>query len=156
MKSQYVKPEMVEEKFLANKYCVNCSELGKVTYAFVCNAPRTDAVYLETNGQDGLQKEKELICGKNESIFGHHHTDNCYKINANPDLNWSKAAGYSGYHPCGDTHTITVPKGTDVSQIFLKGYLDNGTQVVVWKGANSDNVHCMTALNPQDVPVTKS
>lgn len=131
MKSQYVKPEMVEEKFLANKYCVNCSELGNVTYAFVCDAPSSSSVYMENGKEEGLQKTGK---NKDQSLLGF----------------------LSYYSPCGDTHTVTVPKGTDVSDIFHKGYLGDGTQIVIWRGEDNDDVHCMKALNPQDVPVTKS
>ena len=68
-------------------------------------------------------------------------------------VNGQKITGWGYYGPCGSTHTVTVPAGTPVEEVFLKGYMDNAytdvnenIPVYVWRGKNNNNVHCM--LNP--------
>ena len=68
-------------------------------------------------------------------------------------VNGQKITGWGYYGPCGSTHTVTVPAGTPVEQVFLKGYMDDAytdvnenIPVYVWRGKYNNNVHCM--LNP--------
>lgn len=57
MKRAYVRPTMVGERFVANEYVAACGDENKV-YKFKCTAGGgwPGSVWLETNGQAGLQK----------------------------------------------------------------------------------------------------
>lgn len=145
MKIQYVRPEMKVEEFLPNNHVAACSDKGEyVTYEFKCDATGniidflSGNVYLETNGQSGLQKN-----------------------GSNPDTE------LGGYKACSDRHTVTVPKGTSIDAIFQRGYLrpkglitgiELGTtyDVRVWRGENNDNIHCTKTLNTSEFEIIKS
>ena len=135
---KWVEPRIEVEEFVANEYVAACSDPGTTTYKFVCDAESGaifkdgGAVYLESNGESGLQ----LII-----------------VNPNPDNR------LGDYHPCGDPHTVTVPKGTNVDNIFQDGYLwsfTGGTKKVkVWTD-NGTNIHCSANLNASDYVPVKS
>lgn len=63
MKRAYVRPTMVGERFVANEYVAACGDTEYGKYEFTCDAgggARGD-VYVESNGQDGLQKDDECL-----------------------------------------------------------------------------------------------
>lgn len=128
IKEAWVYPETKVQQFMANEYVAACGDSGDtVTYKFECNAQKdfnifinSGKVYLETNGEPGLQTGRDRYLGS--------------------------------YHPCGQTHKVTVPKGTDVSSIFQEGYFkpsgifDTSTRnVFVWTD-NGTNIHCTMNL----------
>lgn len=139
-KKNYLRPVMQVEQFVPNHYCSNCGDgVTTITYKFICdagNAGQYHDVYLETNGRAGLQQPTLL------NPFG-------------GDRRISRT-----YHPCLEQggHTVTVPIGTSVDDIFLYGYVivehEEGWQttyetvpVRVWLGENNDDVHCSTHLD---------
>ena len=65
------------------------------------------------------------------------------------------------YHPCAQQHTVTVPKGTSIDDIFPKGYLliEHGygygasyetIPVRIWRGEDGRNVHVTTSLQESE------
>ncbi|MBP3713753.1 MAG: hypothetical protein J6J09_00285 [Phocaeicola sp.] len=113
-----------------------------VTYEFWCNAGTGDYyVWEETNGTPGLQTS------------GYNH-DKC----------WAGSGGrWWSYHPCNAAHSVTVPKGTSVDDIFPYGYISkksNGsgsTQVRLWLDrkpnpvtGTATDIHCTTKLNTSE------
>lgn len=60
MKKEYVRPSMVCETFAADEYVAACGESG-TKYLFKCDAGggRVGYVWLETNGEKGLQMRGE-------------------------------------------------------------------------------------------------
>ena len=138
-KKVYGKPLMFAEEFVPQEYCAPCGDgATKVTYYFVCDAgiPQTyHTVYLESNGRDGLQTG---------NIFGGNDT-------------WLTGT----YHPCSEPHSVTVPKGTSIDNIFPKGYLiiEHGSgwgttyetvRVRIWRGEDGRNVHVTTTLQESE------
>ena len=139
MKREYVTPIAVCETFEANEYVAACSDPGTTTYNFTCDAKgkydwrnNSDggAVYQETNGKDGLQ------------------------------TGWGGDTKLGNYHACGITHSVTVPKGTPVTDIFKPGYLDpySGSTfaVTVWRGEDGNNIHCCASMGVSDFVPAKS
>lgn len=140
VKNVWVQPQTVVQQFVANEYVAACGDLNKV-YKFKCDAGGgvSGSVYLETNGEDGLQTRGQWVGG-----WGGH---------------WVPADEYlSGYHACGTTHEA---KTTDD---FLDGYYVTSswfggtktTPVIVWRGPNNDNTHCTENLNMDSWPTDKS
>lgn len=84
MKKEYVRPTMVRERFTPNEYVAACGDENKV-YKFKCDAVSGSLfvdgglVYLETNGEPGLQR-----FGLNSDTYR------------------------SLYHPCDETHEAKV------------------------------------------------
>lgn len=75
-KRKYVKPVLSGEEFVPQNYIAACGDSG-IVYKFKCDAGGgvSGYVYLETNGQAGLQRD-----GRNSDDF------------------------LSGYHACGSSH----------------------------------------------------
>ena len=135
MKKEYVRPMMVGERFAPNEYVAACGDENKV-YKFKCDAVSGSwfqdggSVYLETNGEAGLQRYDNPFTG----IGRDDYRSQC--------------------HPCNETHEA---KMTDE---FKKGYLYTPTggtvEVIVWTGLKDDNTHCTTNLNMDSWTTAKS
>lgn len=135
MKKRYERPSAYIEEFTPNEYVAACGDSGKV-YKFRCDAGGGyhGKVWLETNGEAGLQKE-----GRWEGWGKYYPGD--------------KKLG--GYHACGTTHNANS------KDKFLDGYYimngsDNVQNVIVWRGPNEDNTHCTTNLNTETWETAKS
>lgn len=126
------------QKFEANEYVAACESGTK--YLFTCDAGggKSGTVYLETNGQEGLQ------------------------------TGWGGDQYLSGYHACGTTHEADTDdaflKGYYVTEQWVPGddWWDWGhnetvvTDVIVWRGPNNDNTHCTTNLAQDSWETAKS
>ena len=126
---EYVKPTMEDELFAANEYIAACHDINKV-YKFKCDAGggRSGSVYLETNGEPGLQ------------------------------TGWGGDQPLGGYHACGTTHeaktTDDFLDGYYVTRSFFEG--TKTTPVIVWRGPNNDNTHCTENLDMDSWETEKS
>ena len=137
-KKIWTAPRAIVEQFEMTQYIAACGDSG-ITYKFKCTAGggASGQVYVETNGVSGLQTESK----------GHWEGWNYV---------WDYYADESlgGYHACDVEHTA---ESTDD---FLNGYYvpygGSATSVVIWKGANSDNVHCTTELDQSKWETAKS
>lgn len=134
---EYVKPTMEGEVFAANEYIAACGDSGTV-YKFTCDAGngKSGSVYLETNGQPGLQSD-----GKNADRY------------------------LSGYHACGTTHeaesTDGFLDGYYVTQEWVGSWWGGHwetvtTPVIVWRGPYGNNTHCTTNLDMDSWETVKS
>lgn len=140
------KPEMNEFAFAANDYVAACGDAFTI-YKFICNA-----------GFGGKWHTREQCwCGE-PHIFPWYEKKHEYSV-------YKDDGTQVGYHysPCGTTHEVKVNKGTDVSSIFFEGWMDdNGTtakehdEVMIWRGEDGNNCHCMDALNVNDIETAKS
>ena len=132
MRKNYVKPALISEEFVPQTYVAACAE------------------------EPGYTKYS-FICNAGEGVT--HYGDK-YVWNVYVDGEKINKRGY--YGPCGGTHTVTVPEGTPVERVFLKGYMDNAytyknenIPVYVWRGENNDNTHCMTNPGTEHIAVPK-
>lgn len=123
------RPLTMVQKFEANEYVAACE--NGTTYLFTCNAGggKSGNVYLETNGQPGLQK------------------------------GWFGDESLGGYHACGTTHEADSDdaflNGYYVTEEYEGNWpwgewVEKVTEVIVWRGPNNDNVHCTTELDKSD------
>lgn len=125
----WVRPLTMVQQFEANEYVAACGDLNKV-YKFKCDAGGgiPGSVYLETNGQEGLQTGR----GGDQYL--------------------------SGYHACGTTHeaktTDDFLDGYYVTSSWFGG--TKTTPVIVWRGPNNDNTHCTENLNMDSWETAKS
>jgi hypothetical protein len=132
MKKEWGKPLTSVQEFVPQEFIAACAaDEDYVTYEFWCDAGRGEyKVWLDSNTNDQYD-------GGDQSI----------------------TIGTT-YHPCQETHSVTVPKGTSIDNVFPKGfiraYLDLGIggfaygdyiPVRIWRGNNNDNVHCTTQLH---------
>lgn len=125
------RPMVVVDTFAANEFVSTCGEKNQV-YLFECNASNSIGmggyVYLETNGQTGLQKDS----GKGYEADQYLST----------------------YHKCYETHEA---KTTDeFKEGYLVPYIGVTRKVIIWRGENNDNTHCTTKLNKNDWTTVKS
>lgn len=140
-KKVYSKPILESETFIPQTYIANCGDSGTI-YKFTCDAGGgvSGNVYLETNGVEGLQTDREWI------QTGRYPWDGY----------WQRAdQSLGGYHACNISHAA------DSNSDFLKGYYqpygsDRAIDVIVWRGPNDDNVHCTTNLNQNSWETVKS
>lgn len=152
MKQQvWSSPKTTFEEFVPQNYIAACGDENKV-YLFTCDAGGgvSGNVYEETNGLQGLQTYAGCHCGSS------HLT----KEGEFLGLSWScskwvdKAdTSLGGYHACGAPHEASTE--SDFSNGY---YVVNGaiTPVIIWKGENSDNVHCTTNLDQNSWKTAKS
>ena len=134
-KRMYIKPVLESETFVPQCYCNNCGDLNKI-YKFKCDAGggASGTVYLETNGDPGLQ------------------------------IGWGGDKYLSSYHACGTTHDASSDDdfldGYYVTTRWvggLGGHLETKTTpVIVWRGPNNDNTHCTENLNMDSWETVKS
>ena len=132
------------QEFVPNNYCAPCGD-GEttVTYYFTCDAGtpnRYHNAFLDSNG--------------NGQLDGHYETEGS-GIFEHDVWVWDDQRLTRTYHPCNETHEVTVAAGTSVDDIFLYGFITpNGqtspvTTVRIWRGDNNDNVHCTTNLRSE-------
>ncbi len=135
-KKKYTIPVMQVEVFMANHYCSGCGDM--VTYSFKCNASVGKYVWLETNGTSGVQAKTVTteFYGRKMGLW--NRTDNRY------DFTWASEEKKWGTFACGDTHSVTVPKGTSIDEVFPNGYAstystgEKATSVRIWTDNGTD------------------
>ena len=125
------RPLVVVDTFAANEFVSTCGEKNQV-YLFKCNAGgwmgSGGNVYLETNGQPGLQK--------------------------NSGRGYEADQYLSAYWHCDKTHEA---KTTDeFLKGYLDPYVGRTKEVIVWRGEKGDNTHCTTNLNKNEWTTVKS
>ena len=148
-KKNWISPRTGFQEFVPNEYCAPCGDgTTEVTYYFMCDCKVGSYVWLETNGTAGLQAKTETNFGLEQGVW--NRTDNRY------DLTWaSRERRWGNFRPCGERHTVTVPKGTPIDDIFPYGYTSyyntgrNATPVRVWTD-NGTNTHVTTHLDASE------
>ena len=149
-KKIYSKPFMVKEQFVPQDYVAACGPDSQfVTYLFECNGTSNSStngydVYLEDNGRAGLQ----IVLGG--GVFGDKKLTGWLLL----PTTW--------YSPCHKTHQVTVPKGTNIDDIFIPGYIvhsgatdldkNDVVDVRVWTD-NNTNIHTTRTLNSTEFVV---
>lgn len=146
MKKIYEKPVMLAERFVPNHFCSACGDgATTVTYYFMCDGGIQSGhydVWIDTN-------KNGLLDGHNE-----HHSFWGYEWD---EWVWDDEYLTDGkyFHPCEEKHSVTVPEGTSVEDIFpyglmtTKGETSPVTAVRIWRGKDGNNVHCTTQLNSE-------
>ena len=151
MKKQWGKPLTSVQEFVPQEFIAACDQSGATqTYYFKCDAGDASGRYdviLDSNRNLVLDGEWSYRNGSWQ----------WRAVNGNRDT-WLTDGLY--YHPCNETHTVTVPYGTSVENIFPHGWMQtksshsnnsaDWTEVRIWRGDNNNNVHCTTNLKPED------
>ena len=157
-KMMWSKPEMNEFAFAANEYVASCGDNGQ-NILFTCDAGggAYGYVWTETTGDDwdnlkngqGLDTKRSYLGGPVDGSFpGYSEYDDLISIT---------------YHACDIKHE------TSRYSDFKKGYYlardkwNNGNfqlsdvlNVLIWRGADNDDVHCTTKLDINSWEVAKS
>lgn len=137
VKNVWVQPQTVVQQFVANEYVASSCGNGYTVYKFDCNAHgwwgAGGFVWQEDNGKPGLQ----------DNLFGDHDK-------------WRGA-----YRQCHEMHTVTVPTGTNVKNVFHDGYLVTADippvkNVVIWDGEDGNNTHCCVGMSIDQIETVKS
>ena len=130
MKKAYQKPTLAAQLFAANEYVAACGDHG-TNYLFECNAGdgRPGIVWLETNGQPGLQK-------------GNRHEEGDQSL--------------GGYTACGKKHEASSQSDFKAGYYVSLFGSDTPVNVIVWRGENNNNVHCTTNLDMNNWETAKS
>lgn len=129
MKKTWNEPKILVQQFVPNEYVAACGDENKV-YKFTCDAGGgvSGNVYLETNGQDGLQTSW---------------------IDGDTPL--------GGYYACGTTHEAdSTDDFLNGYYVTGGGWNQKVTPVIVWRGPNNDNTHCTTNLDMDSWETAKS
>ena len=128
-KRVWEQPMTMVQKFEANEYVAACGDSG-VVYKFKCDAGggRPGTVYLETNGQPGLQTGR-----RGDRYLG-------------------------GYYACGTTHEAESDDEFLDGYYVTQGWCgqDEVTKVIVWRGPYNNNTHCTTNLDQDSWETAKS
>lgn len=124
---KYVRPMMRVESFAPNEFISACGDSNTV-YKFQCDAGGGDRgdVYLETNGQEGLQTS-----GRKRDEYR------------------------SEYHACGVTHEANT-RDEFLDGYYVKEGADTVVPVIVWCGEDGNNTHSTENLDMSTWEVTKS
>lgn len=141
-KNVWVQPQTTVQQFTANEYVAACGETG-TKYIFQCtggsikvdlglfgtyDAPITNGkVYLETNGDDGLQDGDAYLSG-------YHACNERHEADTTDEF-------LNGY--------LVV----DILGFPIKSA---NAPVIVWRGENGDNTHCTSNLDMNHWETTKS
>lgn len=136
-KKIYEKPVMQVEFFVANHYCSGCGDgTTMVTYYFMCDA--------------GQGNEYKVWLDNGNGIF-----EQSRDTQLTQSGNWFTPG--TVYSPCSAKHTVTVPKGTSIDDVFPYGWIvrydyqglhtNEATYVRIWRGDDNDDIHCTTHLD---------
>lgn len=136
---KWSRPMTFVQKFEANEYVATCGDSG-TTYLFTCDAGggKSGTVYLETNGQLGLQTD----WGGDRSLGGYHAFGTQHEAD-------SDDAFLEGYYVT-EEWVSTGPFPWDGH------YEDVITDVIVWRGPWGNNTHCTTNLDMDTWETAKS
>ena len=135
MKQVWSSPKTSFEQFVPQNYIAACGDSGTV-YKFTCDAGggTSGSVYLETNGQEGLQKSGA-----------------------------SRDSYLSTYHACNKYHEAESTDGfLDGYFVYEEWSWDSWSNeekimpVIVWRGENNDNTHCTAELDMNKWETAKS
>lgn len=149
-KKTYSKPTISAQRFEPQEYCAPCGDgQTEVTYYFMCDGGWGDTPY--NVWLDDSPKDNKLTGEWRLSLYTGGWTWG-YNDNGDRDT-WLTSGKY--YHSCNKTHTVTVPKGTSVEDIFPYGFLQekydrNGEVIPVrlWRGDGS--IHATRTLNSSE------
>lgn len=130
MKKVWSRPLTVVQNFEANEYVAACGDENKV-YKFTCDAGggKSGTVYLETNGQEGLQ------------------------------IGWGGDDYLSGYHACNIEHEASTTDDFRNGYYVVDGDRWGDytvTPVIVWRGPRGNNTHCTENLDMNSWVTAKS
>lgn len=139
-KKIYNKPLLQIENFMPQEYCSPCGDgITMVTYDFSCDAGdgTTYYVWIDNHTLGGNAE------GEWNYRWGHY--------------NWEGYDEYLGaFHACQSSHSVTVPKGTPIDDIFPMGIISKNmygyytTPVRIWRGEDGNNIHCTTQLQESE------
>ena len=131
----YEKPMINVERFMANEYIAACGDTNH-EYIFQCDAMGgiTGAVFVDDG--DGIFEPRATGILGGDPLLG------------------------VGYHACHEKHI------TEVGDEFITGwyvtgedYMNGGdfvAPVIIWRGADGDNIHCTRNLNMNTWETAKS
>ena len=155
----WTKPEMNEFAFAANEYVASSCGNGGKTYKFTCNAGEGTATHKGT----GYGWPDDCWCGTTH--LGHYNDfegERRFKVYRDNNGEFGEQVGFR-YHPCGETHEVTVGKDESFGDVFFAGLMDDRAtsviekiKVMVWRGADGDNCHCTENLNVSTWEIAKS
>ena len=128
MKKRYERPSAYIEEFTPNEYVAACGDHGKV-YKFRCDAGGgySGNVWLETNGEPGLQRDSDTF------LSGYHACGTTHEADSTDEF-------LDGYY-------------TYKRHLLDKVHVQ---KVIVWRGPKGDNTHCTTNLNMKEWATAKS
>ena len=141
-KKAYSKPLVLAEKFIPQNYIAACSpDQTYVTYQFWCNAGSGNyKVWLDSNNNGTLDSQDRQLTSN--GFFG---------------------IGATVFTPCNEAHSVTVPKGQSIDNIFPKGFIwqydygligDSALPVRIWRGENDDDIHCTFVLDEEEFTIS--
>ena len=142
-KRNWGKPEVGVQLFMPNEYCAPCGDgTTMVTYTFWCDAGSGSYyVWLDNNILGGPAEGDWVEVGSGWYT----------------EYEWQGNDEYIGrFHPCQATHSVTVPKGTSIDDVFPYGLISkqqsgyNTTRVRIWRGDDGNNIHCTTHLDESE------
>ncbi|MBQ6037500.1 MAG: hypothetical protein IJL37_02380 [Bacteroidaceae bacterium] len=152
MKKQWGKPLTNVQEFVPSEFCAPCGDgTTEVTYYFMCDGGWGNThynVWLDNNPQDN-----QLTGVWRQNFWGNWQWAN----NDQGDHDTWLTSGTYYYHSCQEAHTVTVPKGTSVDDIFPYGFMqvkgDRDGEIIpvrIWRGDNNDDIHCTRTLNSSE------
>lgn len=137
-KKVYGKPLMFMEKFVPQEYCAPCGD-------------GTTMVTYNFKCDAGGGSSYNVYIDNGDGIFD------------------SRDDSYIGnFYACRSSHSVTVPKGQSIDNIFPKGFIGRNelqyvgpgmfdwdyvyvtTPVRVWRGEDGNNIHCSTSLTESE------
>lgn len=151
-KKDWISPRTGFQEFVPQEFIAACDQSGATqTYYFMCDGGYQSGKYdvvMDSNGNQTLEGVWRWNSAWQTYQWG-------YSDNGDRD-NLLTAGKY--FHPCNEKHTVTVPYGTSVEDIFPHGWMQtkdshsntNWTAVRIWRGDNNDNIHCTTNLRSED------
>ena len=147
-KKTYSKPQMAAQRFEPQEFISACPPSETfVTYEFWCDARVTSY---------GANRRYHVYFDNGDGVF---NTSGYNADRSAMPSNWS-------YSPCMQTHSVTVPKGQSIDDVFPKGWLvpltgygteqtDQAVAVRIWQPNSTDyaNTHCTRQLSEDEFTI---
>ena len=96
---------------------------------------------------------------------GNGSTYNVYIDNGDGTFNNNSDIHIGNFYACREAHSVTVPKGSSIDDIFPKGFIGRNEwtgpweyqyvarPVRIWRGENNDNIHCTFQLSENEFTI---
>ena len=154
-KKDWISPRTGFQEFVPNEYCAPCGDgATEVTYYFMCDGGFGTTPYdawLDNNPKNGsLDGNWVWNTGR-------------YQWSSNGDswLTYYKNRRVWHFESCNEKHTVTVPAGQSVDNIFPYGFIQQKNpsldgyntgpviSVRLWRGNSGNEIHATRQLNSE-------
>ena len=130
MRKNWMEPQIEVQQFMANEYVAACGDQN-VIYKFQCDAGRLEQWGISWSGDVYVDSNNSGQLDSGDTKLG-------------------------SYHACNIKHDAEKKEEAFVNGFYVPDLTDRVIPVIIWRGAEGNNIHCTTNLNMDSWETAKS